>query len=51
MPRTLTSHHIGVGAFVLNPSEDKVLSIMEKNFLIPNHWKLPGGLVDSGESL
>lgn len=39
---------IGVGAVVVN-SKDQILAVSEKNALIPNSWKLPGGYAEPSE--
>lgn len=36
---------IGVGAIVVN-GRDQILAVSEKNSLIPNSWKLPGGYAE-----
>jgi 8-oxo-dGTP pyrophosphatase MutT (NUDIX family) len=43
------SHYVGVGGLVL--SKDRVLAIQETKPFSPGIWKLPGGLVDPGESI
>lgn len=43
------SHYVGVGGLVL--SKDRVLAIQETKPTSPGIWKLPGGLVDPGESI
>jgi len=42
-------HQVGVGGFVLNKNNELLL-IKERHMKV-NRWKLPGGLVDPGESL
>lgn len=39
---------IGVGAIVIN-ERDQILAVSEKNALIPNSWKLPGGYAEPSE--
>lgn len=41
---------IGVGAVVIN-TKDQILAVSEKNALIPNSWKLPGGYAEPSEDL
>lgn len=41
---------IGVGALVVN-DKDQILAVSEKNALIPNSWKLPGGYAEPRENL
>lgn len=41
---------IGVGAIVVN-NRDQILAVSEKNSLIPNSWKLPGGYAEPKENL
>lgn len=36
---------IGVGGLVVN-DKDQILTITEKNALVPGSWKLPGGYVE-----
>lgn len=36
---------VGVGALVVN-DENQILVVSEKNALIENSWKLPGGYVE-----
>lgn len=38
---------VGVGGIVIN-AKDQILSISEKQSIIPGSWKLPGGYVDPG---
>ncbi len=45
------SHYVGVGGLVFNKDRTKILSIQEKTPMIKGLWKLPGGLVDSGETV
>ena len=45
------THYIGVGGMVLNSQRTKLLCIQEQRPLLPGVWKLPGGLVETGESL
>eukprot|EP00511_Aplanochytrium_stocchinoi_P002390 CAMPEP_0204842154 /NCGR_PEP_ID=MMETSP1346-20131115/44983_1 /ASSEMBLY_ACC=CAM_ASM_000771 /TAXON_ID=215587 /ORGANISM="Aplanochytrium stocchinoi, Strain GSBS06" /LENGTH=203 /DNA_ID=CAMNT_0051980747 /DNA_START=415 /DNA_END=1026 /DNA_ORIENTATION=+ len=42
-------HEVGVGSLVLNQSNE-ILLVKEK-FRGPDRWKMPGGLVDPGETL
>lgn len=41
---------VGVGALVIN-DKNQVLVVSEKNALIPNSWKLPGGYCEMKENL
>lgn len=45
------SHYIGVGGFVVSKDWNKILSVQEKKPMIPGLWKLPGGLVEPGETI
>ena len=45
------SHYVGVGGLVLDKERKHVLCIQEKKPLIKDLWKLPGGLVETGESI
>lgn len=45
------THYIGVGGMVMNKERTKLLCIQEQRPLLPGIWKLPGGLVEQGESL
>lgn len=36
---------VGVGAIVVN-KQNQILAVSEKNALIKNSWKLPGGYVE-----
>lgn len=45
------THYVGVGGLVLNKQKTKVLCIQEQRPSQPDKWKLPGGLVETGESL
>jgi len=47
------SHYVGVGGLVLNKERDKMLCIQERKppTELGRLWKLPGGLVESGESI
>jgi 8-oxo-dGTP pyrophosphatase MutT (NUDIX family) len=45
------SHYVGVGGLVLDRERQKVLAIQERKPLINDLWKLPGGLVETGESI
>ncbi len=36
---------------VLNKDRTKLLMIQEQNPLLPDVWKLPGGLVETGETI
>lgn len=57
LPKTLNklphfaSHYVGVGGLVLDKERKKVLCIQEARPLINDLWKLPGGLVETGESI
>ncbi|PRP85577.1 hypothetical protein PROFUN_06366 [Planoprotostelium fungivorum] len=44
------THYIGVGGLVMNDNRE-VLCIKEKNGPIKGFWKIPGGMVDSGEEI
>lgn len=46
-----STHYVGVGGLVLDFEAGKLLVIKEKNGHDVNGWKVPGGLVDSGEYL
>ena len=48
---TYATHYVGVGGMVLNADRTKLLCIKEQNPIIPGLWKLPGGLVEDGETL
>ena len=45
---SFANHSVGVGGFVFNPNNNKVLVIKE---LGRNVWKLPGGSSDEGENI
>ena len=46
------THFVGVGGLVLNKDKTKMLCIQEQRpSQQGNLWKLPGGLVENGESL
>ena len=48
------SHYIGVGGVVMNKDKSKLLCIQERRPAPDQEgslWKLPGGLVDPGESI
>lgn len=46
------SHYVGVGGLVLNKDRTKLLCIQEKNSITGRpFWKIPGGLVEAGESI
>ena len=59
LPQTLNtmpgfaSHYVGVGGIVLNSDKTKLLCILERKPPTDGGrlWKLPGGLVEAGESL
>ena len=57
LPQTLNkmpsfaTHYIGVGGLVLSSDRQKMLAIQEKKPIIEGLWKLPGGLVETGESI
>ena len=46
-----STHYIGVGGILINPINETVLVIQESQGLDKNMWKIPGGLMDSGETL
>ena len=46
-----STHYIGVGGLVIDFETKKVLVIKEKQGNNTQSWKIPGGLVDSGEYL
>ena len=48
---TYATHYVGVGGLVLDKERKNVLCIQEQKPLIKDLWKLPGGLVESGESI
>lgn len=50
MPSYAT-HYVGVGGMVLNKDRTKILAIQEQKPIIEGLWKLPGGLVETGESI
>lgn len=39
---------VGVGGIVIN-AKDQILSVSEKQSIVPGSWKLPGGYVDPGK--
>ena len=43
-------HYVGVGGLTLTNDLKKILLIQEQNSTLKNTWKLPGGLVDPGET-
>ena len=46
------SHYVGVGGLVLSPDSLKILTIQERRSAAEGGpWKLPGGLVEKGESI
>ena len=45
------THYVGVGGLVIDFNTDKVLVIKEKGGHDTKGWKVPGGLVDTGEFL
>ena len=46
------THYVGVGGVVLNREKTKMLCIQERVSVVrDNIWKLPGGLVETGESI
>lgn len=45
------SHYIGVGGLVLSKDKKRILAIQEQRPIIEGLWKLPGGLVETGESI
>ena len=45
-----SSHCLGVGGVVIHPDQKRMLMIKEKYGNNPK-WKIPGGLVDIGETL
>ncbi len=46
-----STHNLGVGGFVLNKDQTKIIAIKENGKGFENLWKFPGGLVDEGETL
>jgi ADP-ribose pyrophosphatase YjhB (NUDIX family) len=48
---SFATHYIGVGGLVLNKEKTKILAIQEQKPLIEGLWKLPGGLVETGENI
>jgi 8-oxo-dGTP pyrophosphatase MutT (NUDIX family) len=48
---TYATHFVGVGGLVLDKERKNVLCIQEAHPLIKDLWKLPGGLVEAGESI
>ena len=48
---SFSTHYVGVGGLVLSKDKQKVLAIQEAKPIIEGLWKLPGGLVETGESL
>ena len=45
------THYCGVGGLVLNRDRTKILAIQERRPIRKDLWKLPGGMVETGESL
>ena len=45
------THQIGAGGFTLSKDGKRLLCIQEQKSAYPGRWKLPGGLVDQGESI
>ena len=47
------SHYVGVGGLVLSKDKSKLLCIQERKSPTDSGpvWKLPGGLVEAGESI
>jgi ADP-ribose pyrophosphatase YjhB (NUDIX family) len=45
------SHYCGVGGLVLNEDRSRILCIKEQISIGEPFWKIPGGLVDTGENL
>ena len=48
---SFATHYVGVGGLVLNKDRTKILAIQERKPIIEGLWKLPGGLVETGESI
>ena len=48
---SFATHYVGVGGMVMNKDRTKLLCIQEQRPLMPGVWKLPGGLVEAGESI
>ena len=48
---SFATHYIGVGGLVLNKERTKILAIQERKPIIEGLWKLPGGLVETGENI
>lgn len=48
---SFATHYIGVGGLVLNKDRTKILAIQERKPIIEGLWKLPGGLVETGENI
>ena len=48
---SFATHYVGVGGLVLSKDRQKILAIQEQKPIIEGLWKLPGGLVETGESI
>ena len=48
---SFATHYIGVGGLVLNKNKTKILAIQERKPISEGLWKLPGGLVETGENI
>ena len=48
---SFATHYVGVGGLVFNKDRTKILAIQERKPIIEGLWKLPGGLVETGESI
>jgi 8-oxo-dGTP pyrophosphatase MutT (NUDIX family) len=49
---SFASHFVGVGGLVLDKQKKNILCVQERKSMFKEElWKLPGGLVETGESL
>ena len=48
---SFATHYVGVGGLVINNDRTKILAIQEQKPVIEGLWKLPGGLVETNESI
>lgn len=48
---SFSTHYIGVGGLVISKDRQKILAIQEAKPIIQGMWKLPGGLVETGENI